>query len=57
MKKSDNTKCGTDAVGVTVFVEKAVHTKVLLKQIQKFDKQKTIAEVCALAIEKGIDKV
>lgn len=55
--KKDKTKHGAGAIPVTVWVEKPVHTKVLLKQIEKFDKNKTIAEVCALAIEKGIDKV
>lgn len=44
-------------VPVTVNVEKTVHRKVIKKQILKFDKEKTIAEICAIAIERGIDKV
>lgn len=44
-------------IGVTIFIDKPTHKKVLLKQINKFDKEKTVAEVCAIAIEKGIDRV
>lgn len=53
MKKPQEEK----EIPVTVKLKKSVHKKVVDKQIDKFDKEKTIPEICSLAIEKGIDKV
>lgn len=42
---------------VMIELDNDLHLAVVTKQIKKFKKSITIAQVCALAVAKGIDKV